>query len=144
MMVIALLHFHLLSEILLLFIIPVSLFIRSKGVPTTTKLIQIQADRKTYFNCPTHDAVEMLYHFVLNKDLYQSISMTFFSVITFQMWISFGPIADLTSKYYGVGYLAVNWLSLVYLVVSIPIGLAATWLLDTLGLRVSVRTGLSF
>jgi hypothetical protein len=55
-----------------------------------------------------------------------------------QLWISFSPIADITAEFYGVDAMAVNWLSLVFLVASIPCGFFATWLLDTLGLRIGV------
>jgi len=58
--------------------------------------------------------------------------------MSFQLWITFSPIADVTAAYYGVGDMAVNWLSLIFLVVCIPLGLVAAWLLDTLGLRTGV------
>ncbi|KAK2180634.1 hypothetical protein NP493_434g00008 [Ridgeia piscesae] len=54
------------------------------------------------------------------------------------LWITFSPIADVTAAYYGVGDMAVNWLSLIFLVVCIPLGLVAAWLLDTLGLRTGI------
>ncbi|XP_064600447.1 solute carrier family 49 member A3-like [Liolophura sinensis] len=57
------------------------------------------------------------------------------------IWISFSPIAYKTATFYNVGSMGVNWLSLVYLVASIPCGLAATWLIDTMGLRTSILLG---
>ncbi|KAI0211863.1 Solute carrier family 49 member A3 [Lamellibrachia satsuma] len=54
------------------------------------------------------------------------------------LWITFSPIADVTAAYYDVGDMAVNWLSLIFLVVCIPLGLFAAWLLDTLGLRTGI------
>ncbi|XP_064629895.1 solute carrier family 49 member A3-like [Lineus longissimus] len=57
------------------------------------------------------------------------------------LWISFSPIANITAEFYGVDTMAVNWLSLVFLVASIPCGFFATWLLDSLGLRTGLITG---
>ena len=50
----------------------------------------------------------------------------------------FSPVTDLTSKYFNITFMDVNWLSLVYLVASIPSGFIASWMLDTFGLRASV------
>lgn len=54
------------------------------------------------------------------------------------LWISFAPVADLTARYYECSLDTVNYLSLVYLVVSIPFGFLASWLLDTLGLKYAI------
>lgn len=40
----------------------------------------------------------------------------------------------------GVSLEDVNWLSLVYMVVAIPLSFGTTWMLDTLGLRITVQT----
>lgn len=54
------------------------------------------------------------------------------------IWITFSPIADVTTHFYDISSSEVNWLSLVYLIASVPFGFLATWLLDTIGLRVSI------
>ncbi|CAI9550369.1 unnamed protein product [Staurois parvus] len=55
------------------------------------------------------------------------------------IWITFAPVADLTASYFKCSLDTVNYLSLVYLIVSIPIGFFfASWLLDTLGLKYAV------
>ncbi|XP_067657381.1 solute carrier family 49 member A3-like [Haliotis asinina] len=54
------------------------------------------------------------------------------------IWICFSPITNLTTSYYNITSMQVNWLSLIYLVACIPIGFLATWLLDTVGLRISI------
>ena len=56
----------------------------------------------------------------------------------FQIWICFSPITNYTTAYYDISGDQVNWLSLVYVVATIPFGFVAAWLLDTLGLRTSV------
>ncbi|XP_077992079.1 solute carrier family 49 member A3-like [Glandiceps talaboti] len=57
------------------------------------------------------------------------------------VWLTFGPIANKAADYYKVSYSAINWLSMIFMIVSIPFGLSASWLLDTLGLRASIVFG---
>ncbi|CAH1782577.1 unnamed protein product [Owenia fusiformis] len=57
------------------------------------------------------------------------------------IWICFSPIANITHEYYNVDDMSVNWLSLIYLVVCIPLGLVASWMLDTFGLRFGIILG---
>ncbi|XP_025893860.1 solute carrier family 49 member A3 [Nothoprocta perdicaria] len=54
------------------------------------------------------------------------------------LWLTFAPVADRTASYFHISLETVNWLSLVYLLISIPFGLVATWVLDSVGLRWSV------
>uniref|UniRef100_A0A672TMC6 Solute carrier family 49 member 3 n=1 Tax=Strigops habroptila TaxID=2489341 RepID=A0A672TMC6_STRHB len=54
---------------------------------------------------------------------------------TLQLWLTFAPVADKTAVYFHISLEMVNWLSIVYLLISIPFGLVATWVLDSLGLR---------
>nr|KAF6280214.1 solute carrier family 49 member 3 [Pipistrellus kuhlii] len=51
------------------------------------------------------------------------------------LWLSFAPVADTVARHFLLSTEQVNWLSLVYLVVAIPAGLAAIWMLDSVGLR---------
>ncbi|XP_060093025.1 solute carrier family 49 member A3 [Heteronotia binoei] len=51
------------------------------------------------------------------------------------LWLSFAPVADKTAEHFHISLDMVNWLSLVYLVISVPFGLVAIWMLDTLGLK---------
>nr|XP_039324348.1 solute carrier family 49 member A3 isoform X1 [Saimiri boliviensis boliviensis] len=51
------------------------------------------------------------------------------------LWLSFAPVADVVAEHFGLSTEQINWLSLVYLVVSIPFGVAAIWVLDSVGLR---------
>uniref|UniRef100_A0A8C6SBQ5 Solute carrier family 49 member 3 n=1 Tax=Neogobius melanostomus TaxID=47308 RepID=A0A8C6SBQ5_9GOBI len=49
------------------------------------------------------------------------------SALWSQIWLSFAPV--------------VNWLSLVFMLVSIPLSLGTTWMLDALGLRITLILG---
>ncbi|XP_072804020.1 solute carrier family 49 member A3 isoform X3 [Vicugna pacos] len=51
------------------------------------------------------------------------------------LWLSFAPVADKIARYFLLSTEQINWLSLVYLVVSIPAGVVAIWVLDSVGLR---------
>uniref|UniRef100_A0ACB8ESD0 Uncharacterized protein n=1 Tax=Sphaerodactylus townsendi TaxID=933632 RepID=A0ACB8ESD0_9SAUR len=51
------------------------------------------------------------------------------------LWLTFAPVADKTAEHFHITLDIVNWLSLVYLVISVPFGLVAIWMLDTLGLK---------
>ncbi|XP_076793873.1 solute carrier family 49 member A3 isoform X1 [Arvicanthis niloticus] len=51
------------------------------------------------------------------------------------LWLSFAPVADTVARHFLLSMEQVNWLSLIYLVLSIPFGMAAIWVLDSVGLR---------
>ncbi|XP_045385264.1 solute carrier family 49 member A3 isoform X3 [Lemur catta] len=51
------------------------------------------------------------------------------------LWLSFAPVADTIAEHFFLSTEQINWLSLVYLVVSIPFGVVAIWMLDSVGLR---------
>lgn len=59
-------------------------------------------------------------------------------VFLLQLWLTFAPVADKTAAYFHISLETVNWLSMVYLLISIPFGLVATWVLDSVGLRCAV------
>lgn len=55
-----------------------------------------------------------------------------------QLWLSFAPVADMTAHHFLLSTEQINWLSRVYLVASIPSGVVAIWVLDSVGLRWAV------
>ncbi|KAM6952194.1 solute carrier family 49 member A3 [Lycodopsis pacificus] len=57
------------------------------------------------------------------------------------LWLTFAPVADQSAKFLGASLEEVNWLSLVYMVVAIPLSFGTTWMLDTLGLRTTLILG---
>ncbi|KAF7702266.1 solute carrier family 49 member A3 [Silurus meridionalis] len=56
-------------------------------------------------------------------------------------WLTFAPIADQTAENLHVTLELVNWLSLVYMVVAIPLSFITIWMLDKLGLQPSMILG---
>ncbi|XP_041800009.1 solute carrier family 49 member A3 [Chelmon rostratus] len=57
------------------------------------------------------------------------------------IWLTFAPVADQSAQYLKVSLEEVNWLSLVYMVVAIPLSFGTTWMLDTFGLRITLILG---
>lgn len=55
-----------------------------------------------------------------------------------QLWLSFAPVADTIAHHFLLSTKQINWLSLIYLVASIPSGVVAIWVLDSVGLRWAV------
>ncbi|XP_032961136.1 solute carrier family 49 member A3 isoform X2 [Rhinolophus ferrumequinum] len=51
------------------------------------------------------------------------------------LWLSFAPVADTIAQHFLLSIEQINWLSLVFFVVSIPSGVVAIWFLDSIGLR---------
>ncbi|XP_061747533.1 solute carrier family 49 member A3-like [Nerophis ophidion] len=57
------------------------------------------------------------------------------------LWLTFAPVADQSAQYLKVSLNAINWLSVVYIVVAIPLSFGATWMLDIVGLRATMLLG---
>ncbi|KAM3612005.1 uncharacterized protein V6R79_000852 [Siganus canaliculatus] len=57
------------------------------------------------------------------------------------IWLTFAPVADQSAQYLKVSLEDINWLSVVYMVVAIPLSFGTTWMLDTLGLRITLILG---
>lgn len=59
-------------------------------------------------------------------------------------WNQFAIISNIIIDYYGVASVAVDWLSMVYMITYIPFIFPATWLLDNKGLRVTALVANAF
>ncbi|XP_062405536.1 solute carrier family 49 member A3-like [Sardina pilchardus] len=57
------------------------------------------------------------------------------------LWLTFAPVADECAKALQVTLDDINWLSLVYMIVAIPLSCLTTWMLDTCGLRLTLILG---
>lgn len=53
----------------------------------------------------------------------------------YQLWITYAPIDDISSKYYGVSPFKINWLSLVFPIAALPFSMVSAWFIDTYGLK---------
>ncbi|XP_027865370.1 solute carrier family 49 member A3 [Xiphophorus couchianus] len=57
------------------------------------------------------------------------------------IWLTFAPVANQSGQYLKVSLEDINWLSLVFMVVAIPLSFGTTWMLDTLDLRITLILG---
>ncbi|XP_037305860.2 feline leukemia virus subgroup C receptor-related protein 1 isoform X2 [Pungitius pungitius] len=63
------------------------------------------------------------------------------SLVNAFQWIQYGIIANVFARFYGVTNDKVDWLSIVYMAVYVPLIFPATWLLDRRGLRLTALLG---
>ncbi|KAF0300149.1 Feline leukemia virus subgroup C receptor-related protein 2 [Amphibalanus amphitrite] len=56
-------------------------------------------------------------------------------------WIQYAIINNIVARYWDVSAATVDWLSMVYMVVYVPLIFPATWLIDKKGLRVPILLG---
>ena len=64
----------------------------------------------------------------------------FFLLLLLQMWLTYAPIPNYTARYYNISVSDVDWFSISYFLVSLLMGLVSIYVLDTVGLKVSVST----
>lgn len=57
------------------------------------------------------------------------------------LWINFASIADKAKDYFDASYNAINWLSLIFMVVCSLFTLPSTWAIDRFGIRFGILTG---
>ena len=57
------------------------------------------------------------------------------------LWITFAPITNAATQYYGVSDLWIGILSMSFMVVYIVVSIPASWIIDTYGIRIGVGIG---
>ncbi|XP_077945982.1 choline/ethanolamine transporter flvcr2a isoform X1 [Gasterosteus aculeatus] len=67
-----------------------------------------------------------------------------FSASNALMWLQYGIIGDILLRFYGIGTLAIDCLSMVFLLTYIPLFLPVTWVLDNRGVREVVVAAAAF
>jgi MFS family permease len=75
---------------------------------------------------------------------YRWVVLAVFMLVNIPMamlWITYAPINNLASEYYGVSSLAIGLLAMSFMIVFIPLSLPAAWVVDTRGFRVAVGFG---
>lgn len=81
--------------------------------------------------------------------LYKKRWVIVFLFLTYSMsnafqWNQFAIISNIIIDYYDVAAVAVDWLSMVYMITYIPFIFPVTWLLDNKGLRVTALVANAF
>uniref|UniRef100_A0A1B6E568 Choline/ethanolamine transporter FLVCR1 n=1 Tax=Clastoptera arizonana TaxID=38151 RepID=A0A1B6E568_9HEMI len=65
----------------------------------------------------------------------------FYSMSNAFQWIEYSIIANVVQKYYNVPSTYIDWTSMIYMVVYIPLIFPASWFLDKVGLKITLITG---
>lgn len=60
------------------------------------------------------------------------------------MWLQYGIISNIFMRFYNIGTLAIDWLSMIYFLTYIPFILPVMWALDNRGIRYVVLVGSAF
>lgn len=63
------------------------------------------------------------------------------SAINAMQWIYLASITNTVAKYYSISNLAINWTSMVYMLMYIPLVVPSTWLFERMGMRNSILVG---
>ncbi|XP_068563101.1 heme transporter FLVCR2-like isoform X2 [Cebidichthys violaceus] len=58
-----------------------------------------------------------------------------FSMTNALMWLQYGIIGDIFLRFYSIGTLAIDWLSMLFLITYIPLFLPVSWVLEKRGVR---------
>ncbi|CRK92699.1 CLUMA_CG006341, isoform A [Clunio marinus] len=64
-----------------------------------------------------------------------------YSASNSMQWIQFSIIANVIEKYYGVSTTWIDWTSMIYMILYIPLVFPGSWILDKLGLRIAAIFG---
>ncbi|XP_074529382.1 solute carrier family 49 member A3 [Halichoeres trimaculatus] len=84
---------------------------------------------------------KLLYFKVYKRRWFVLLVLCLLNCSNATLWLTFAPVADQSAQYLGVSLEDINWLSLVCMVVAVPLSLGTTWMLDTLGLRITLILG---
>uniref|UniRef100_A0A8D0AXY8 Uncharacterized protein n=1 Tax=Sander lucioperca TaxID=283035 RepID=A0A8D0AXY8_SANLU len=60
------------------------------------------------------------------------------------MWLQYSIISNIFMRFYNIDSLAIDWLSMIYLLTYIPLILPVLWLLDNRGIRDVILVGSAF
>ena len=72
------------------------------------------------------------------------ITFLFGSMSNAMAWLTFAPVPFDTAEYYGITVNQVDLFSVIFMVVSIPVGILCIYLVDKIGLRLSLYCAMVF
>ncbi|XP_070692908.1 solute carrier family 49 member A3 [Pempheris klunzingeri] len=90
---------------------------------------------------PNPELKKLLFFKVYKRRWFVLLVLCLLNCSNATIWLTFAPVADQSAKYLMVSLEEINWLSLVFMVVAIPLSFGTTWMLDTLGLRITLIVG---
>ncbi|CAB1455722.1 unnamed protein product [Pleuronectes platessa] len=90
---------------------------------------------------PNVELKKLLFFKVYKRRWFVLLILCLLNCSNAMIWLTFAPVADQSAHFLKVTLEGVNWLSLVFMVVAIPLSFGTTWMLDTLGLRITLILG---
>jgi FLVCR family feline leukemia virus subgroup C receptor-related protein len=75
---------------------------------------------------------------------YRWVITALFNILTFTnaaQWITFSPLSSTLELRYGVSTQAINWLSMIYMIIYIPFVFVSSWFISRFGLRYGILAG---
>ncbi|XP_034038091.1 solute carrier family 49 member A3 [Thalassophryne amazonica] len=90
---------------------------------------------------PNRNLENLLFFKVYKRRWFVLLLLCLLNCSNATIWISFAPVADESAKFLKTSLDQINWLSMVYMVVAIPLSFGTTWMLDMLGLRITLILG---
>ncbi|XP_037827907.1 feline leukemia virus subgroup C receptor-related protein 2 [Lucilia sericata] len=69
------------------------------------------------------------------------ILFAFYSASNSMQWIQYSIINNIVTKYYGVSDKWIDWTSMIYMILYIPLIFPGSWFLDKMGLRITALVG---
>ncbi|XP_029283735.1 solute carrier family 49 member A3, partial [Cottoperca gobio] len=90
---------------------------------------------------PNTDLKKLLFFKVYKRRWFVLLVLCLLNCSNATIWLTFAPVADQSAQFLKVTLGEINWLSLVYMVVAIPLSFGTTWMLDTCGLRITLILG---
>ncbi|XP_018535134.1 solute carrier family 49 member A3 [Lates calcarifer] len=90
---------------------------------------------------PNPELKKLLFFKVYKRRWFVLLVLCLLNCSNAMLWLTFAPVANQSAQYLKVSLEDINWLSLVYMVVAIPLSFGTTWMLDTLGLRITLILG---
>ncbi|XP_042349634.1 solute carrier family 49 member A3 [Plectropomus leopardus] len=102
---------------------------------------EVQAVCSDVPRTPNKELKKLLFFKVYKRRWFVLLVLCLLNCSNATIWLTFAPVADQSAQYMKVSLEQINWLSLVFMVVAIPFSLGTTWMLDTVGLRVTMILG---
>ncbi|XP_073343606.1 solute carrier family 49 member A3 isoform X2 [Pagrus major] len=112
-----------------------------EAASSSSSEVQSVCSRVDVPRIPNPELKRLLFFKVYKRRWFVLLVLCLLNCSNATLWLTFAPVADQSAQYLIVSLEEINWLSLVYMVVAIPLSFGTTWMLDTLGLRITLILG---
>ncbi|XP_059202858.1 solute carrier family 49 member A3 [Centropristis striata] len=102
---------------------------------------EVQTVCSRVFGSPNAELKKLLFFKVYKRRWFVLLVLCLLNCSNATLWLTFAPVADQSAQFLKVTLEEINWLSVIFMVVAIPLSFGTTWMLDTLGLRITLILG---